>query len=66
MVSSDPTYDELAEEYGQNGRGRLAPRGVPQDQAAEESVLGAILAEQGVYERSGRHARARRFHGSEA
>ena len=27
------------------------PRGVPQDQAAEESVLGAILAEQGVYER---------------
>ncbi len=51
MVSSDPTYDELADEYGQNGRGRSAPRGVPQDQAAEESVLGAILAEPGVYER---------------
>ncbi len=54
MVSSDPTYDELAEEYGGNGRGqraRSASRGVPQDQAAEESVLGAILAEAGVYER---------------
>ncbi len=51
MVSSDPTYEELADEYGQNGRGRSAPRGVPQDQAAEESVLGAILAEPGVYER---------------
>ncbi len=54
MVSSDPTYDELAEEYGGNGRGqrgRSASRGVPQDQAAEESVLGAILAEPGVYER---------------
>ena len=51
MVSSDPTYDELAEEYGQNGRSRPVSRGVPQDQAAEESVLGAILAEQGVYER---------------
>ena len=51
MVSSDPTYDELADEYGQNGRSRSAPRGVPQDQAAEESVLGAILAEHGVYER---------------
>ena len=51
MVSSDPTYEELADEYGQNGRARSAPRGVPQDQAAEESVLGAILAEPGVYER---------------
>ena len=51
MVSSDPTYDERADEYGQNGRSRSVQRGVPQDQAAEESVLGAILAEQGVYER---------------
>ena len=51
MVSSDPAYDGLAEEYGRNGRGRSSPRGVPQDQAAEESVLGAILAEPGVYER---------------
>lgn len=51
MVSSGPTYDELADEHGRNGRSRSAPRGVPQDQAAEESVLGAILAEHGVYER---------------
>lgn len=51
MVSSDPTYEERAEQRGQNGRTRSAPRGVPQDQAAEESVLGAILAEAGVYER---------------
>ncbi len=54
VVSSDPTYDELAEPYGQNGqngRGRSAARGVPQDQGAEESVLGAMLAEPGVYER---------------
>lgn len=51
MVSSDPTYDELAEQRGRNGRPRSASRGVPQDQTAEESVLGAILAEAGVYER---------------
>ncbi len=60
MVSSEPTYDEQTEEYGppgrngqggQGGRGRTPRRTVPQDQAAEESVLGAILAEAGVYER---------------
>ena len=51
MVSSDPAYDELAGDSGRNGRSRSAPRGVPQDQSAEESVLGAILAERGVYER---------------
>ncbi len=51
MVSSDPAYDELTDEFGQNGRTRAAPRGVPQDQAAEQSVLGAILAEPGIYER---------------
>jgi len=51
VVSSDPAYDELTDEFGQNGRTRAAPRGVPQDQAAEQSVLGAILAEPGIYER---------------
>ncbi|MCY3557428.1 MAG: replicative DNA helicase [Chloroflexi bacterium] len=51
MVSSDPTYDEQAAAGRGNGRGRSAPRGVPQDQSAEEAVLGAILVEPGVYER---------------
>ncbi len=51
MVSSESTYSDPSEPYESNGRGRSVPRGVPQDQTAEESVLGAILAEHGVYER---------------
>ncbi len=51
MVSSEPISGEPTERYGANGRGRSTPRSVPQDQTAEESVLGAILAEHGVYER---------------
>lgn len=51
MVSSDPTLDAPPVDFSGNGRSGPAPRGVPQNQVAEESVLGAVLAQPGVYER---------------
>ena len=61
MVTSEPIYDEPLDGPGANGRGSSGPRGIPQNQAAEESVLGAILAQGGVYERLAGMLRAEDF-----
>ena len=51
MTTSDPAYDDLLNGGPAPSRSAGGSTGLPQDQAAEAAVLGAILAAEGVYNR---------------